>query len=205
MTNFGGKVTYRVAPGNTLVAYAQRGRNHQPNRLDPLSRQRSVGDDRDQREPLIRQRTSATRAGSGRANGTRLFDDSLSSKCGWDSTATSRTDARSAAPRFEDIETLVVSGGNRDWQQRGRRNQVFGSLSHFRDGWLGGHHFKLGGEAIRFLVRETLFSGFPGNVLHVIQSGVPSSVFSSTRRSDRRPGCGATRRMRRTRGGCGTA
>ncbi len=36
LTNFGGKGTYRIAPGNTLVAYGQHGWNHQPNRLDPL-------------------------------------------------------------------------------------------------------------------------------------------------------------------------
>jgi hypothetical protein len=41
----------------------------------------------------------------------------------------------------------------------------------------GRHHLRFGGEALRFLVHETWVSGYPGNVLHVLQSGRPSSVF----------------------------
>ena len=33
------------------------------------------------------------------------------------------------------------------------------------------------GEIIRWLVRDTWLSGYPGNVLHVLQSGRPSAVF----------------------------
>ena len=65
-------MTYRVAPGHTLVAYGQRGLNHQPNRLDPFGSPAAISrGHRDQREPRTRPPTSATRAGSGRANGTR--------------------------------------------------------------------------------------------------------------------------------------
>ena len=35
VTNYTGKGTYQVTPNNTLVAFGQAGRNHQPNRLDP--------------------------------------------------------------------------------------------------------------------------------------------------------------------------
>ena len=39
------------------------------------------------------------------------------------------------APRFEDVGNLIVTGGNRDWQENFRRNQVLGSLSYFKDDW----------------------------------------------------------------------
>src|SRR5262249_11009598 len=61
------------------------------------------------------------------------------------------------------------------WHSSARRNQMFGTLSYFKDGWFGNHQFKVGGEAIRFLVGDT-FTGYPGNVLHVLRSGRPSSV-----------------------------
>ena len=49
-------------------------------------------------------------------------------------------------------------------------------MSYFTDGRAGSHHLKAGGEAIRFLVRETWLSAAPGNVLHVLKAGQPSSV-----------------------------
>jgi hypothetical protein len=179
LANAGGKITYRVAPGNTLVAYGQRGHNHQPHRLDPFAA--SSGD-----------LSSATAINETADSTSNQRNVGWVWKAAWNSIVSDSTlvearagqfgneqrlTPRSTAPRFEDVETLVVSGGNRDWHAATRRNQVFGSLSHLRDGWLGGHHFKLGGEAIRFLVKDSLHSGYPGNVLHVIRSGVPSSVF----------------------------
>jgi TonB dependent receptor-like, beta-barrel len=68
-------------------------------------------------------------------------------------------------------------GGNRDRQNSGRRNQVFGTLSYFKDGRTGSHHLKVGGEITRWLVQDTWLSGYPGNVLHILQSGRPSAVF----------------------------
>ena len=84
---------------------------------------------------------------------------------------------RSTAPRFEDLETLVVVGGNRDWESAARRNQLTGTVGYFTQNRTGRHHLRFGGEALRFLAQETWFSGYPGNVLHVLRSGRPSSVF----------------------------
>ena len=178
LTNYSGKGTYRVAPGHTLVAYGQRGRNYQPFRLDPSGL-----------------------AGGGLAAGTAINESTASTsiqrnsgwvwKGEWDAVVSEAllfdvrvgqfgteldTRARSEAPRFEDIETLVVRGGNRDTHTSVRRNQLFGTLNYFRRGWMGSHHFKAGGEAIRFLVHDDLRDAFPGNVVHLLQRNSPSSV-----------------------------
>jgi hypothetical protein len=178
LTNYDGKATYRVAPGNTLVAYGQRVFNHQPHRLDPFG---LAGSD-----------LSATTAINESADSTA---DQRSTpwvwKAEWNSIVSDALlfdvrvgqfgieadwKSRSVLPRFEDIETLLVSGGNRDSHNRGARNQVSSTLSYFRDGWWGSHQLKFGGEALRFVVREAWFSAYPGNVLHVLRNGRASSV-----------------------------
>ena len=55
-------------------------------------------------------------------------------------------DAERLAPRFEDLGSLIVSGGNRRWRGTIRRPQVLGSISHFKEGWVGTHNLKAGGE-----------------------------------------------------------
>ncbi len=178
LTNAGGKVTYRVRDGNTLTAYGLRGLNHQPYRLDPFG---PAGSDLSETS-AINETVDSTldQRNSGwvwKAEWNSVVNDSLifevrAGQFGNDQ----RFTPRSAAPRFEDIDTLLVTGGNRDYQVAGRRNQLFGSLSHFRKGWFGSHHFKVGGEAIRFLVTEMMFAGYPGNMVHVLSKGEPSSV-----------------------------
>ena len=81
------------------------------------------------------------------------------------------------APRFEDVGNLIVAGGNRDWQENFRRNQVLGSLSYFKDGWSGSHHFKVGGEIFRTTATEIWRRAYPGDVLHVLQNDAPSEVY----------------------------
>ena len=81
------------------------------------------------------------------------------------------------APRFEDVGNLIVAGGNRDWQENFRRNQVLGSLSYFKDGWSGSHHFKVGGEIFRTTATEIWRRAYPGDVLHVLRNGTPIEVY----------------------------
>jgi hypothetical protein len=179
LTNYSGKATYRVSPRHTLVVYGQRGLNQQPHRLDPFA---PAGRDL---SPLtaINETSDSTvdqhnvaRIWKGEWNA--IFGDSMvvdlrAGQFGWDSDWT----PRSTAPRFEDVDTLVVRGGNREWYSRARRNQLAGSVSWFTRNRTGRHHLRSGGEVLRFLVQETWVSGYPGNVLHVLQSGRPSSVF----------------------------
>ena len=178
LRNYSGKVTVRAAPGHTLVAYGQRGLNEQPYRLDPfgppggaLSEATAINESL---ESTARQRNASWLwKGEWNAvlNDTLLFDVRAGQFANEQD-----FEPRSTAPRFEDIETLIVGGGNRDSHVSSRRNQLFGTVSYFSDGRAGSHHLKAGGEAIRFLVRETWLSAAPGNVLHVMEGGSPSSV-----------------------------
>ena len=81
------------------------------------------------------------------------------------------------APRFEEIDTLLVSGGSRQSEQRLRRDQVHASVSYFRDRWAGSHHFKAGGEILETLSEERRPVAFPGDVLHVLRSGEEAEVY----------------------------
>jgi len=178
LRNYSGKATYRPAPGHTFVAYGQRGQNDQPFRLDPsgvagneLSTSTainlSVGSTGNQHSSAWVWKGEW----NGALNNALLFNLRVG-QFGNEQDFRSR----STAPRFEDIKTLVVSGGNRDSQSSALRNQLFGTANYFKDGWFGSHHFKAGGEAIRFLTRDAWLNAFPGNVVHVLSGGAPSSV-----------------------------
>jgi outer membrane receptor protein involved in Fe transport len=179
LTNYSGKITFRVPPRQTLVVYGQRGLNHQPNRLDPfapagsdLSATTAINETGDS---TVDQRNAAW-LWKGDWNGTvrdSVVFELRAGQFGWAQDWT----PRSAAPRFEDLETLVVGGGNRDWQSTARRNQLTGTVGYVTQNRTGRHYLRFGGEALRFLVHEKWFSGYPGNVLHVLRSGRPSSVF----------------------------
>jgi hypothetical protein len=182
LTSTSGKLTYRVRTADTVTAYGHRTKNHQPFRLDPFGPPGGELSDTTAINETVDSTLDQRNGGwvwKGEWNS--VVNDSLifevrAGQFGTDE----RLMPRSSAPRFEDIDALLVRGGNRDSQAAGRRNQLFGSVSHFRNGWFGGHHFKLGGEAMRLLLTEILLSGFPGNVLHVTSSGQPSVVLFQT-------------------------
>lgn len=178
LANYSGKATYRLSPRQTLVWYGQRGLNQQPSRLDPFA---PAGSDlsaltaiNETSDSTINQRNAAW-LWKGEWNA--ILGDSMT----WEVRAgqfafNQDWIPRSTAPRFEDLDTLVVRGGNRDWHGSARRNQVSGALGYFASTRTGDHHLKLGGEVIRFLARER-FVGYPGNVVHTLRSGRATSVF----------------------------
>ena len=176
LTNYSGKGTYRIAPAHTLIAYAQAARNHQPNGLDPFAPAGSAATAINTDES-----STADQRGSGRiwkgewqavVHDRFLLELRLGQFDG-----EQQWNPYSTAPRFEDTQTLVVSGGNRDWQSRLRRDQFFGNVSYFKNGWMGGHHLRLGVEATRWLAGETWHSGYPGDVLHVLRNRTPAEVY----------------------------
>ena len=179
LTNYSGKATARVSSRHTLVFYGQRGINRQPNRLDPFA---PAGSELSPATAI--NETSASTVDQRNASWlwktewNAIVTDSMAFEAragqfGWEQDWTSR----SSAPRFEDIETLAVRGGNRDWHGAARRNQLAATASYFTQNRTGRHYVRFGGEALRFLVQETWLAGYPGNVLHVLRSGRPSSVF----------------------------
>jgi hypothetical protein len=179
LTNYSGKATFRVSPRQTLVLYGQRGLNHQPNRLDPFA---PAGSDlsaltaiNETSDSTVDQRNAAS-LWKGEWNATARDSMVFELRAGqfaWQQDWT----PRSTSPRFEDLETLVVVGGNRDWENTARRDQLTGTVGYFTQHRSGRHHLRFGGEALRFLAQEAWFSGYPGNVLHVLRSGHESSVF----------------------------
>lgn len=80
-----------------------------------------------------------------------------------------------AEPRFEDIATNVVSGTAADIMLQRRRHQVIGSLSYFKQGLIGSHNFKFGGEYMYETYKNTE-GELPGGVLHVLRNGAPLEV-----------------------------
>ena len=180
LTNYTGKATFRLSDRHRAVVFAQPGRNTQPNRLDPFGA--AGGSPLDARTAIhvaedatSRQRTSGIvwKAEWNAAFGERLFAEARIGQ--FDVRRPSVPNG--AAPRYEDIDTLLVTGGGRSFEQAVRRNQVHASVSFLKDGPMGSHHVKIGGEILDTLSRERWFAAFPGGVLHVLRSGEPEEVY----------------------------
>jgi hypothetical protein len=179
LTNYSGKGTYRIAPGQTLVAYAHAARNHQPNGLDPfgpggsgLAASSAINED---------EHATADQHSSGRiwkAEWQAAVRDRLLFELRVGQFATGeRWYPHSTSPRFEDIQTLAVRGGNRGWESRLRRDQLFGNVSYFTNRGMGSHLLKLGVESMRWLRDESWHSAYPRDVLHVLRNDVPAEVY----------------------------
>jgi Carboxypeptidase regulatory-like domain len=147
VTNYSGKGTYQVTANNRLVGYGQIGRNHQPNRLEPsglipgLNGTTAVNESEES--------TADSRAWGWVWKGDwnsvindQAFVELRTGQFG----NTGRSKPNGSSPRFEDVSTQRVRGGNRDSQSNPRRDQLFGSVSFFKDGWFGNHHVKGGAE-----------------------------------------------------------
>ena len=179
LTNYTGKATYRLAPGHSLIAFGQAGRNHQPFGLEPfgpVGSQLTGGSAINDSTDSTSDRLSWGWIGKVEWNasiGDRSFLELRAGQFGANRSET----PNGTAPRFEDVVRLVVRGGNRDWQNTYRRHQVLGSVSHFKDGWLGSHQFKGGGEIFQTTETEAWRQGYAGDVLHVVREGVPSEAY----------------------------
>ena len=179
LTNYSGKATYQLTRRNKLIAFGQAGRNRQPNRLDPFG---------------------PTGSGVGPASAINESEESTAKQLAWGSVWKTEWNSaindslflearigqfganRPQRPigttlRFEDVGNLIVTGGNRDWQDNLRRDQLFASFSYFKDGWWGTHNFKVGGEIFRTMETEIWKSAYPGDVLHVLRNGTPIEVY----------------------------
>jgi len=134
LTNYSGKGTYKISDGHTLVAFGQAGRNFQPNRLDPsgLTGITANAAINESEESTTRQRAWGWiwKVEWNGIVGNSLFFEARAGEFG-----SNRPDTpNGSAPRFEDVNTSVVSGGHRDWEESLRRDQASGSFSYFKDG-----------------------------------------------------------------------
>jgi hypothetical protein len=48
---------------------------------------------------------------------------------------------------------------------------VLGSVSYFKNGWVGDHNFKIGGEIFHETTTDIFIDGFEEDILHVLQNG----------------------------------
>jgi hypothetical protein len=179
LTNYSGKATYQITERNVLVAFGQLGRNHQPNRLDPFGPSGSgVGPATaiNESEESTTEQLAWGWVWKGEWNA--VINDALFLEARVGQFGANRPQKPNGTdPRFEDVGNLIVTGGNRDWQENFRRNQVLGSLSHFKDGWSGSHHFKFGGEIFRTVATEIWSRAYADDVLHVLRNGAPIAVY----------------------------
>jgi hypothetical protein len=174
LTNYTAKATYQVTPGNKLVMFGQAGRNRQPNLVTGFT----VG--------------TAAAVSPAEDSTAEMLASGWIWKGEWDSVisermfveiragefGTNRAETpNGTSPRFEDAVTSVVQGGNRDWQENRRNDQLFAALSYFKDGWHGDHHLRVGGEAFRITLTDIWNKGYPGDVLHVLRNGDPAEVY----------------------------
>jgi hypothetical protein len=174
LINYTGKATYQMTPANTLVVFGQGGRNHQPNLPGGFTLGANAAIN-------LTEESTANLTASG-----------CIWKSEWDSTigrrilfeirvGEFRTDRperpNGSAPRFEDAITSVVLGGNRDWEESRRNNQVLGSLSYFKDSWFGDHQFKAGAEILRTTLTDIWRRGYPDDVVHIVRNGDPAEVY----------------------------
>lgn len=85
--------------------------------------------------------------------------------------------ANASGPRIEDLSNSIVSGPNRDWRQKRRRNQILGSLSYFKEGFQGSHDLKFGGEVFHETLWEAYLPTSFGNMsISYLRNGIPSEV-----------------------------
>lgn len=174
LMNYTAKGTYQITPRNNVVVYGQAGWNHQPNLVTGFSvaPTAAISLSEDSTAELL----ASGRIWKGEWNS--IVNQHLFVEVRAGEFATSRHEKpNGTAPRFEDTESGVVEGGNRDWKENRRSDQAFGSVSSFKDGWLGSHHLKIGGETLRTTVTDTWNKGYPGDVLHVLHDGNPAEVY----------------------------
>ena len=84
------------------------------------------------------------------------------------------------------ISYAHVRGGNQNRVQDRDRPQVLGSVSYFKDNWLGTHNLKVGGNYFRE-EQWTDAGGFPEQVVHVQQQPADRGLADRAGRTDHRP------------------
>jgi hypothetical protein len=179
LRNLTGKLTYALTQNNKLTAYAQGGQKLQPNRMDRFLVGASVARHSSEESTWEQRYWGHTyKAGYESVLGDNSFLELRGGqfKYEWPNFRYSE------APAYEDIGNQIVSGANRDgWYNIPSRNQVAGSVTYYKDGLLGSHNFKAGGEWFRetftYLRGGKGIQGvFPGDVLHILNNGAPTEV-----------------------------
>ena len=177
LTNYGGKLTAQVAGRHRLIAFGQTSTNDQPTRLEPFG-QGGVTANTALYESEAATANSHAWGSVWKVEWNAVVRDALFLEIrGGQFRANRRERPNGFAPRSEDVTTLTVAGGGRDWQTAATREQLYGAASYAPAGGAGRHVLKAGGEMARAGGTESWWSGYPGDVLHVLRAGRPSEVY----------------------------
>ncbi len=179
LRNITGKLTYALSQNNKLSAYGMWGQKSQPNRLDTYVIGATAARHNSADSTWNQNYWAHTyKAGYESVLGDSAFAEVRGGQFRyvWPNTG------YSTAPAFQDTATNLVSGGNRDgWFRTPSHNQVAGSMTYFKSGWLGTHNFKAGGEWFRETFTDERGRGgvgmVPGDVLHILNNGAPAEVY----------------------------
>jgi hypothetical protein len=174
LLNYSGKGTYQLSKNNKIIAFATANRKHQPTRLDSFQ----LGNTTDINISEVSTWEQLYWAWVYKAEWNAILSDKTfvevrTGQFGYNWPNHSQGNQ----PRFEDRGNNFVYGSNREWDRDRRRNQVLGSLSHFKDGWAGSHNFKIGGDLFREIVNEYWYDGYAGDVVHMLNNGAPIEVY----------------------------
>lgn len=166
LRSYTGKGTFRLTENQRFVAFAHAGQHHQPYLLDP---------------GIFYESANATAARRGRGwiwkgEWNKAIGKSVSAEVLAGVFGSRRGDTpNGTAPRFEDISTAIARGGALALHEDLQRDQLTGSLSIVRDGWLGSHNLAAGGRVFRTTLERST-RGYPGDVLHLLDGEAPIEV-----------------------------
>ena len=166
------KATIRTGRGNRIVMFAQRSRTEQPIRLDGflLSAETALHQSAESTSELTATGLVWKAEWTGEAKGTVFFEAFGGQFVG---ERHEHANGATAIPRREDRGSFAVSGGNREWRDELRRDQLTASM-HYGG---GAHFMKVGGEVLRTIAAESWIGGYDGDVLHVLRNGRPQEIY----------------------------
>ena len=176
LSNYGGKVTGAIGQ-HRLIAFGQASTNDQPTRLDPFGQGLVTAANAVHQSDASTTNSHAW-GGVWKGEWNAVMRDTMFVEMRAGQFGGNRHEQpNGSGPRKEDVSTLVVEGGGRDWQTSLRRNQVHGSVTYAPAGGAGRHMLKGGGEVVRSLGSDTWWRGYPGDVLHVFRNARPAEAY----------------------------
>jgi hypothetical protein len=166
LVNYTGKLSYQVTPRDKLIAYLQYGTKFQPFHTDAVVN----GPQHLTKDSTLNQESPSWvgKVEYNRTFGNRGFLEIRAGEFGYNFALV----GNGSDPRREDTQTLLVTGGGRDWELDRRRKQVHGAYTFFVDNKLGGNHqFKVGGEIQHETGRTRWKSYYADNVVQAFNNG----------------------------------
>ena len=169
------KVTYQINTNNKLTGFVNHNSKSQPDCLTATNIYLDVSV------------TEPDRVPGRRLEGRAAFDLSArrrSSRCGPAKISTTGRTAASRRTRASRINSAIVRGSDRFFDNIRSRPQVWSALSYFKSGWGGTHNFKFGGEMMDETF-EDVQDGHPGNGPSTPATTRPTTSASTRSRTPR--------------------